>query len=99
MSFFHARHAQRFQSSPVYSLATDGRSAYVALDQCLNLLAFGGGDYDLDGDVLADADSERPFEEQEILPPCDHKRRTPERSNANHRRARKNKKKRNLVNN
>ena len=42
VAFYHSRHAQRWQSSPVYSIASDSKGAYVALDQCLNLLSFAG---------------------------------------------------------
>ena len=40
VQMFYASHAvHRGQSSPAYSVAFDQSNLYVALDQCLNLLA------------------------------------------------------------
>lgn len=44
VQMFYAKHARLGQSSPVYSVAFDSTSLYLALDQCLNLLSFAGLD-------------------------------------------------------
>lgn len=43
VQMFYAKHAHSGQSSPVYSVAFDQTNLYVALDQCLNLMSFYGG--------------------------------------------------------